>query len=40
MCAHLYYMERERERERERDQTITTEYMNAINIHVCARSYV
>ena len=40
VCVHIYIIWRERERERERDQTITTEYMNAINIHVCARSYV
>ena len=36
VCTFILYGERERERESEREQI---EYMNAINIHVCAHSY-
>ena len=32
-------MERERENTRRKEQIVTTKYMNAVNIHVCARSY-
>ena len=45
ICTFILYGEREREREREREKTrrkeqiVTTEYINAVNIHVCARSY-
>ena len=40
---HIYIIWREREREREKtrrkEQIVTTKYINAVNIHVCARSY-